>query len=78
LAEVERGKGVAERVEAEEADRRALLQLAAVAIGLALALDPLRLLVGAGVTLSLSPGTAEDADVANGPARPVRPSRPRA
>jgi hypothetical protein len=51
----------------EETDRRALLQLAAVAVCLALALDPLRLLVGAGVALSLSPGAAEDADVADRP-----------
>lgn len=38
---------------AAERDRAALLQLAAVAVGLALALDPLRLLVGAGVALWL-------------------------
>jgi hypothetical protein len=56
---------------AEEADGRGLLQFAAVAVGLALALDPLRLLVGAGVALSLPPGTAEDADVADRPPRAV-------
>ena len=56
---------------AEEADRRALLQLAAVAVGLALALDPLRLVVGAGVALSLPPGAAEDGDVADRLALPV-------
>ena len=41
---------------AEEGDRVSLLQLAAVAVGLALALDPPRLLVGAGVALSLPAG----------------------
>lgn len=56
---------------AEEGDCRALLQLAAVAIGLALALDPPRLLVGAGMALSLAPSGAKDADVANRPPRPV-------
>ena len=54
-----------------EGDRRALLQLAAVAVGLALALDPLGLLVAAGVALSLSPAGAEDADVADRPALAV-------
>jgi len=53
---------------AQEADRRALLKLAAVAVGLALALEPLRLLEGAGVALSLPPGAAEDGDVADRPA----------
>lgn len=56
---------------AEEADRRALLTLAAVAVGLALALDPLRLLVGASVALSLPAGAAENGDVADGPALAV-------
>jgi hypothetical protein len=50
---------------AEEGDRRALLQLAAVAIGLALALDPPRFPIGAGVALSLAPRATEDADVAD-------------
>ncbi|HEV7771004.1 MAG TPA: hypothetical protein VGO66_10185 [Solirubrobacterales bacterium] len=44
---------------AAEGDRAALLQLAAIAVGLALALDPLRLCVGAGVALSLPAGAAE-------------------
>jgi hypothetical protein len=56
---------------AQERDRRALLQLAAVAVGLALALDPPRLLVGASVALSLLSGAAEDAGVADRPALAV-------
>jgi hypothetical protein len=49
----------------EEADRRALLQLAAVPVGFALALDPPRRLIGAGTALALPAGAAEDADVAD-------------
>ncbi len=50
---------------AAEGDRAALLQLAAVAVGLALALEPLRLLVGAGIALSLPRAAAVDAGVAD-------------
>jgi hypothetical protein len=56
---------------ATEGDRGPLLQLAAIAVGLALALDPLRLGVGAGVALSLLAGVAVDAGVADGPPRAV-------
>ena len=52
---------------AKEADRRALLELTAVAVCFALALDSPRLLVGAGVALSLPARAAEDADVADRP-----------
>src|ERR1700679_1607907 len=50
---------------AQEGDRRALLQLATVAVGFALALEPPRRLIGAGVALSLLARAAEDADVAD-------------
>ena len=50
---------------AQERDRRPLLQLAAVAIGLALALDPARLVIRAGVALSLLARDAEDDHVAD-------------
>src|ERR1044072_3847663 len=52
----------------QEADGRALLKLATVAVGLALALDSLRLLLGAGVAPFLPPGAAENAYVTDGPA----------
>jgi hypothetical protein len=58
---------------ATEGDRAALLQLAAVAVGLALALDPLRLLVAAGVALSLPRAAAGDAGVADRPPLAVDP-----
>jgi hypothetical protein len=57
---------------AAKGDRAALLQLAAVAVGLALALDPLRRLVAAGVALSLLRAAAVDAGVAD--RRPCRRS----
>jgi hypothetical protein len=52
---------------AQEGDRHALLQLTTIAVGFALALDPSRPLVGAGVALSLAPRATEDADVADRP-----------
>ena len=45
--------------EAQEAGRRRLLELAAVTVGFALALDPPRRLVGAGVALALLAGDFE-------------------
>jgi hypothetical protein len=58
---------------AAEGDRAALLQLAAVAVGLTLPLDPLRLLVGPGVALSLLRPAAVDAGVADRPPLAVDP-----
>ena len=41
------------------------LELAAIAVGLALALDPARRVVGAGVSLALLAGDSKDGDVAD-------------